>query len=185
MTARVLATPLSGLFEIHTPTNGDERGRFTRLFCTTEFAAVRSDLRFVQVNHSITTHRGTVRGMHFQRGGAAEAKLIRCLRGAVFDVAVDLRLSSPTFGHWHGVELSAGNDRELFIPEGFAHGFQALTDNAELLYQHTQPYTPSAEGGILYCDPTLSVEWPLPVTMVSERDAALPCIGRAFAGLAA
>lgn len=177
--------PLSGLWEIRTSPNGDDRGRFTRLFCTSEFAVVRSDLRFVQVNHSVTAHRGTVRGLHFQHAPASEAKLIRCIRGSVFDVAVDLRRQSPTFGKWHAVELSADNERELFIPEGFAHGFQSLSDNVELLYQHTAPYTPNCESGLLYCDPFIAIEWPLAVTTVSERDARLPCLNLMAAGFVA
>lgn len=178
-------TPLSGLWEIQTSPRGDERGYFTRLFCAEAFAPVRPNMRFVQVNHSATAKRGTVRGLHYQQAPAAEAKLIRCIRGAVFDVAVDIRESSPTFGKWHAVDLTASNERQIFIPEGFAHGFQALTDDAQLLYQHTVPYTPSCGRGVLYCDPSVGIEWPLAVTTISDRDAQLPLLNSAVAGCAA
>ena len=182
---RLSPAPLEGLWEIETTPLSDERGRFTRLFCAQEFSVVRPDIRFVQTNHSVTRHRGTVRGLHFQHLPASEAKLVRCIRGAVFDVAVDLRRKSPTFGKWHAAELSAENERQLFIPEGFAHGFQSLADDTELLYQHTVPYTPNCEGGLLYCDPSIAIEWPLSVTTVSERDARLPYLGFVIAGIAA
>lgn len=178
-------TPLAGLWEIETAPRGDERGQLTRLFCRDELAAIRPGLQFVQVNLSATTHRGTVRGMHFQRGPALEAKLIRCLRGRVFDVAVDLRAGSPTFGRWHAVELAEDNDRQVFIPEGFAHGFQALTDGVELLYQHTAAYAPDFEGGVRHDDPALAIAWPLPVSVVSARDRAHPLIDSQFPGVQA
>lgn len=173
---KLIATPLAGMWVIETAPRGDTRGRLTRLFCAEAFAAVRSDLRFVQVNHSITALRGTVRGLHWQRAPRAEAKLIRCLRGSVFDVAVDLRSGSPTFGRWHGVELSEHNEREVFIPEGCAHGFQALSDDAQLLYQHTAPHAPDCEAGLRYDDAELGIAWPLPVTLVSERDMGHPLL---------
>src|SRR6185437_8043646 len=131
------ATPLAGLYEIGTSPVGDARGRFTRLFCEQELAAIRPGLHFTQINLSETRGLGALRGLHYQTPPAAEAKLIRCLRGRVFDVAVDLRAGSPTFLHWHVVELAEDNDRAIFIPEGFAHGFQILTDEAYLLYMHT------------------------------------------------
>ena len=174
MTVDVRRTPLPGLWEVHSEPRRDERGSFARVFCAEAFAPVRPDLRFVQVNHSVTAHRGTVRGLHFQRAPHAEAKLIRCLRGRVFDVAVDLRPDSPSFGRWHAVELSADNGVQVFIPEGVAHGFQALEDDAHLLYQHTAPHEPASEAGLRHDDPTLAVAWPLPVTLLSPRDRALP-----------
>jgi dTDP-4-dehydrorhamnose 3,5-epimerase len=131
---RFLDTPLAGLTLIQTEPGGDSRGRFVRLFCGEEFGALRRDLRFAQVNLSATVGRGTVRGLHFQNPPAAEAKLVRCLRGAVYDVAVDLRAGSPTLLRWYSVELSQDSEHEVFIPEGFAHGFQTLTDDVELLY---------------------------------------------------
>lgn len=182
---KLLTTPLVGLWEIRTAPHGDDRGRFTRIFCKNAFAAVRDDLRFVQVNHSVTALRGTVRGLHLQRSPAAEAKLIRCIRGAVFDVAVDLRSESPTFGKWHAIELSEHNEREVYIPEGFAHGFQTLTDDVQMLYQHTAAYSKEHEAGVNYADPTLAINWPLPVTVVSDRDRELPLLGTGIFGAAA
>lgn len=180
---RFEATPLAGVWEITTQPRGDERGRLVRVFCEDTFAAIRPGLRFVQVNLSATARQGTVRGLHFQRAPSLEAKLIRCVRGRVFDVAVDLRAGSPTFGRWHAVELSAGNDRQLFIPEGCAHGFQALTDDVELLYQHTAAYDAANEGGVRHDDPSLAIPWPLPVTVLSDRDGALPLIDPHFPGV--
>ncbi|PNS09308.1 dTDP-4-dehydrorhamnose 3,5-epimerase [Solilutibacter silvestris] len=176
-------TALAGLFEIqHTPI-GDARGRFTRLFCEKELAAIRPDLHFTQINLSETRGRGTLRGLHYQTPPAAEAKLIRCLRGRAFDVAVDLRAESPTFLHWHAVELSEDNGRAVFIPEGFAHGFQALSDEVDLLYMHTAPWTPACEAGICHNDPRLSIAWPLPATGLSTRDRGYTPIDDGFAGV--
>ncbi len=162
--------PLRGAWIVGTQGRGDARGRLTRVFCSDELAPIRPDLRFVQTNLSRTALKGTVRGMHFQRAPALDAKLIRCLRGAVHDVMVDLREGSPSFGHWHSVRLCEDNDTQVFIPEGFAHGFQALTDDVELLYQHTGHYRPEHEAGVRHDDPTLAIAWPLPITLVSDRD---------------
>lgn len=175
-------TPLSGVHVIDTEPVGDARGRFERLFCEHDWAPVRAGLHFVQVNLSSTARRGTVRGLHFQHAPAAEAKLIRCVRGHVFDVAVDVRAGSPTFLHWHAVELRADEPREIFIPEGFAHGFQALSDDVQLLYFHTAPWTPACEVGLRHDDPRLAIAWPLPVTDVSERDRAHPPLDGSFTG---
>lgn len=179
------ATPLHGLYEIrHTPV-GDSRGRFTRLFCEQEFAPIRPDLHFTQINLSETRDRGTLRGMHYQTPPAAEAKLIRCLRGRVYDVAVDLRAGSPTFLRWHALELDEDNDRAIYIPEGFAHGFQALTDDVQLLYMHTAPWTPACEAGLRHDDPRVAIEWPLPVAAISDRDQGYALIDDAFGGVSA
>jgi dTDP-4-dehydrorhamnose 3,5-epimerase len=121
--------------------------------------------------------------MHYQRVPAAEAKLIRCVRGHVYDVAVDLRAGSPTFLRWHATELRADEPREVFIPEGFAHGFQALSDDAQLLYFHTAPWTPACEGGVRHDDPRLAIAWPLPVSAVSDRDGAHPLLDDDYAGM--
>jgi dTDP-4-dehydrorhamnose 3,5-epimerase len=177
------ATPLAGLFVAETRPFRDERGAFARLFCARDMAAFGLPGAIAQINHSLTRAAGTVRGLHFQRPPAAEAKIVRCLRGRVFDVAVDLRAGSPTFLHWHGVELSAENMRALCIPRGFAHGFQTLEPDCELLYLHNEFYTPEAEGGLRCDDPTVGVAWPLPVTGLSARDAALPLYGPDFAPL--
>jgi len=180
---KVSQTPLAGLKVVDTEPGGDARGAFERLFCEHEWTPVREALRFVQVNLSTTAQRGTVRGMHFQRAPAAEAKLIRCVRGQVYDVAVDLREGSPTFLRWHAVELRGDEPREVFIPEGFAHGFQALSDDAQLLYFHTAAWAPACEGGIRHDDPRLAIDWPLPVAAISDRDRAHPLLGDDFQAL--
>ena len=179
------ATALHGLWEIETVPRGDARGSLTRLYCDDSFDAVAPGLRFVQVNHSITAHRGTLRGLHFQRAPALEAKLVRCLRGRVFDVIVDLRAGSKTFARWHAVELSENNQRQVLIPPGCAHGFQTLTDDCELLYQHSARYTSVLEGGVAHDDPRLGIAWPLPVAELSARDRALPRIDAGFQGVKA
>jgi len=176
-------TPIDGLFDIETAPHGDARGSLTRLYCAEAFDEVVPGLRFVQVNHSITRARGTVRGLHYQRAPAFEAKLIRCLRGRVFDVAVDLRAGSPTFACWHAVELSADNQRQVLIPPGCAHGFQTLTDDSELLYQHSAPYTPACEAGLRFDDPRLAIAWPVALTEISARDRGFAAMNDAFEGL--
>ena len=176
-------TPLAGLVEIEQPAVGDARGRFTRLFCEQAFAPIRPHLHFTQINWSHTQGRGSLRGLHYQKPPAAEAKLIRCLRGRVYDVAVDVRADSPTFLRWHAVELAEDNNRAFFLPEGFAHGFQALTDEVQLLYMHTAPWAPDCEAGLRYDDPLLAIAWPLPVAQVSARDQSLPLIAPGFAGI--
>lgn len=177
-------TPLAGLMLIETTPIQDERGRFARVFCETECAEMRANLHWAQINVSSTSCKGTVRGMHFQYPPAAEAKLIRCLQGRVFDVAVDLRADSPTFLHWHGVELSETGPIQFFIPEGFAHGFQALTDNAQLLYLHTTAWNREQEGGLRHDDPAIAIAWPLPVTRISTKDQQWPLVKEnAFAGV--
>jgi dTDP-4-dehydrorhamnose 3,5-epimerase len=177
------ATPIAGLWEIETVPRGDARGSLTRLHCAESMAAIAPDVRFVQSNLSVTAARGTVRGLHFQRAPAREAKLIRCLRGRVFDVAVDLRDGSPTFGRWHAVELAGDNQRQVFIPPGCAHGFQTLEDDCELLYQHTAPHTPDCEDGVRHDDARLAIRWPLPAIGLSSRDLALPPFDAAFEGM--
>ena len=182
---RVMPTPLPDLQLIDTEPTSDSRGRFERLFCEQEWAQVRAGLRFIQSNLSTTSQRGTVRGMHFQRAPAAEAKLIRCVRGHVYDVAVDLRAGSPTFLRWHAIELRADEPREVFIPEGFAHGFQTLDDDVQLLYFHTVTWTPACEGGLRHDDPRLAIDWPFPPAHVSARDRVHPLLDDDYAGLQA
>ena len=176
-------TPLADLMLIETAPIQDQRGSFIRVFCETECVELRPYLHWVQINLSSTSLKGTIRGMHFQSPPAAEAKLIRCLQGRVFDVAVDLRAGSPTFLHWHGVELSENNSMQLFIPEGFAHGFQTLTDDAQLLYLHTAAWNRAHEGGVRHDDPVLAIAWPLPLTQVSGKDRDFPLLTAAFAGI--
>ena len=133
----------------------------------------------MQINHSVTQRRGTLRGLHLQRAPAQEHKLVRCLRGRVFDVVADLRRGSPSHGRWFGVELDEQLPLALWVPPGGAHGFQALSDDAQLLYQHSAAYAPALEGGVRYDDPTLAIRWPLPVSLVSERDLRLPLLDAA------
>jgi dTDP-4-dehydrorhamnose 3,5-epimerase len=178
-------TPLAGLFEVTTEAIGDARGSFVRTFCDEEFAPVRAGLQWTQVNISRTSGAGTIRGLHFQRTPHAEVKLIRCIRGKVFDVAVDVRIGSPTYLRWHAVELAEDNDRMLFIPEGFAHGFQTLSDEAHLLYMHTASWEPGFEGQLRFDDAIVAIAWPRPITRVSDRDLAAPIVDASFAGVVA
>jgi dTDP-4-dehydrorhamnose 3,5-epimerase len=173
----VLDTPIAGLHLVRTETRHDQRGAFTRLFCEQELAPLLGERRIVQINHSRTTRCGAVRGLHFQRAPWAEMKFVRCLAGRVWDVAVDLRENSPTFLRWHAQELSSETGLTMAIPEGFAHGFQALTADSELLYLHTAPYRPDFEGGLRHDDPRLAISWPEIPTDVSDRDRSHPLIG--------
>ena len=180
---RVDPTPLDGLIVLETAPVQDERGRFVRVFCEQECTELRPGLHWPQINLSRTSGKGTLRGMHFQYPPAAEAKLIRCLRGRVFDVAVDVRAGSPTFLHWHGLELDEDRSQQIFIPEGFAHGFQSLTDQVELLYLHSASWSREHEGRLRYDDPMLGIDWPLPVSQVSEKDRAAQLLDDSFAGV--
>jgi dTDP-4-dehydrorhamnose 3,5-epimerase len=137
----------------------------------------------VQLNHSVTDKKGTIRGMHFQIEPFREIKMVKCIAGAVYDVIIDLRRDSSTFLKWFGAELSAKNKKMLYIPEGFAHGFQCLGDNCELIYHHSAFYIPGAEGGIRYDDLMIKIKWPLPVTLLSPRDATHPYLDENFKGI--
>lgn len=178
------STPLAGLKQVTRQPLGDARGWFERLYCAEELAAA-ADLPFlpVQINRSCTRAVGAVRGMHFQSPPHAEIKLVSCLAGEVYDVAVDLRAGSPTFLHWYGVRLSAQNRVSLLIPQGFAHGFQTLAPDAELLYLHSAAYAPEAEGGVHPRDPALGIAWPLEITEMSPRDAGRPLLEAGFVGI--
>ena len=164
------STPLSGLFVIERKSIFDHRGAFSRLFCSNELLEIMGNRQIVQINHSITKAKGAVRGMHFQYPPYAEMKLVTCLKGEVFDVAVDIRQDSPTYFKWHAEVLSQDNHKTLAIPEGFAHGFQTLTHNSEMLYLHTCEYNPQAEGGLNPNDPYLGIDWPLPFSEISQKD---------------
>ncbi|GAB4425047.1 MAG: dTDP-4-dehydrorhamnose 3,5-epimerase [Chloroflexi bacterium OHK40] len=152
----------------------DRRGFFARTWDQQLFKEHGLVDRVVQANLSYNHTSGTLRGMHYQKAPYAETKLVRCVRGAIFDVIIDIRPDSPTYKRWIGVELTAENRRALYVPEGFAHGFQTLTDDCEIMYQVSQVYTPGAEGGIRYNDPSFGIQWPLPVSVISEKDAAWP-----------
>ncbi|MCI5066977.1 dTDP-4-dehydrorhamnose 3,5-epimerase family protein [Acidovorax sp.] len=175
--------PLAGLFRVVRQPLVDERGFFSRLFCAGELADAGWTAPIAQVNQSYTALKGTVRGMHYQKPPHAEMKLVSCLRGEVWDVAVDLRPDSPTFLRWHAEPLSADNGSALLIPPGFAHGFQALSDHAELLYCHSAAYVPAAEAGLHPADPRLSIAWPLPVGHLSPRDAGQAWLTEEFEGV--
>ena len=179
----LLETPLKGLTLVQRKPIGDSRGYLERLFCQTDLAEVLKGKTIVQINQTLTQNTGTVRGMHFQHPPHAETKFVVCLRGEVFDVAVDVRAGSPTFLHWHAEILSATNHRTFVIPEGFAHGFQTLTDDCEMLYFHTSAYQASAETALNAADPRLAIQWPLPITEQSERDRAHPMIKPHFRGI--
>ena len=152
----------------------DERGFFARTFCLHEFSAHGLETSFPQHSISVSPRRGTLRGMHFQREPHAEVKLVRCMKGEIWDVIIDLRADSPTFCRWQKFELSAENLRQLYIPKGFAHGFQTLTDEVEVSYLISEEHVPKAANGIRHDDPAFQVEWPLPITMISERDRSWP-----------
>lgn len=178
-----IQTSLSGLWVAQRKAFEDDRGVFTKLFFSEEFAAIGVNKPIVQVNHSLTRIKGTVRGLHFQCPPYTETRIVSCLKGEVFDVAVDLRQGSKTFLSWHGEKLSALNQKSLVIPEGFAHGFQALTDDSELVYFHTGPYVPASEGGFNVEDRRIGIKWPLPVTGLSGRDEGLPLVEDAYRGI--
>lgn len=176
-------TSLKGCYTVEPRIMEDDRGWFTRVFCKEEIHPFAGDVNFVQINHSFNRHKGTFRGMHYQEPPHAEEKLIRCIAGAVVDFALDLRKNSPTFLKWIAVELSAANKRMIFIPKGFAHGFQTLQDNSELIYHHTAFYNPKAEKGLNMNDPRIKIELPVSLSVVSDRDKNHPHLDITFSGI--
>lgn len=178
---RIEPTPIAGLWLLRTLPVADARGSLTRLYCADTLQQVAPGVRFVQTNHTLTHRRGCVRGLHVQRAPALDHKLVRCLRGAVYDVAADLRAGSPTFGQWFGIELHG--DLQLLIPPGVAHGFQTLRPGVEMLYQHSAAYAPQHEAGVRHDDPHLAICWPLAVSELSERDRSHPLLEHGFAPL--
>ena len=168
------ALPLLGAYVIELEPRGDLRGFFARTFCVQEFAAYGLTTHWVQSNMSFSSNAGTIRGLHFQRAPMMETKLVRCTRGIIFDVIVDLRLNSATYGQWHGEQLDDNNRRMIYVPEGFAHGFQALSNNVEMLYLHSAPYSSQHEDGLKWDDPKLGIPWPIPMTDISLRDEGFP-----------
>lgn len=176
MTAQLHRTPINGVFELHAQPFADHRGAFLNAFRAQEPAFMHSwgDRGIAQVNLSRTEAAGTIRGLHLQAAPHSEAKLVRCLRGRVWDLAVDLRIDSTTYGQWHALELSPEQGNALVIPEGCAHGFQVLEPSSELLYLHSGAWEPEAETGVRWDDPKLAIAWPLPVTDLSDRDRDLP-----------
>ena len=170
-------TKLKDAWVIDLDRKGDDRGFFARTMCVDEFAAHGLDTQFLQQNLSFTRKRGTVRGMHFQHMPHAETKLVRCLRGALYDVIIDLRPDLATYKQWQAFELNDDNKRQLYIPKGFAHGFQTLTDDVEVTYLMAGKYAPAHESGVRYDDPVFKIAWPLPIAEISVKDQNWPAFG--------
>ena len=173
-------TKLSGAFIVEPQRILDDRGFFARTWTAEEFDERGLNPRIAQCSVSYNAKRATVRGMHYQIDPHTEAKLVRCTRGAIYDVAVDLRADSPTYLHWMAIELTADNGRMFYIPEGLAHGYQTLHDETEVFYQISAKYHPQAARGIRWDDPAIGIEWPLPVSVISERDRNLPLMSSAL-----
>lgn len=180
----LISTNIAGVSIAETRIIQDKRGSFGRLYCENDLSAViGKQIKIKQINQSRTTLVGAIRGLHFQYSPHSEIKMVRCLKGRVWDIALDLRKGSPTFLQWHALELSPENALLFIIPQGCAHGFQVLEPDSELLYLHTTSYMASAEGGVRFDDPTLGIPWPLPITDLSERDNQHPFINKDFLGL--
>lgn len=179
----LVETSVQGVKIIEGSAFEDGRGAFSRLFCSQELKEIIGPRMIVQINHSMTHSIGAVRGLHYQNAPYAEMKIVRCLKGRVFDVAVDLRKNSPTFLKWYGTELSPENQKALVIPEGCAHGFQVLEEDSELLYLHTKSYAPDAEGAVRFDEFQISVDWPLSPTDLSTRDLNHPPLKEDFKGI--
>jgi dTDP-4-dehydrorhamnose 3,5-epimerase len=167
-------TPLPGSYVIELDKKGDERGFFARFYCTKEFAKQGLESDFVQVNNSLSVHQGTLRGIHYQLPPRGEAKLVRCIRGALWDVIVDLRPDSQTFGQWFGTELSADNRKMMYVPKGFGHAFITLEDNTEALYMVSEFYSPEHERGLRWDDPRFQIAWPAKPQVISDKDRSHP-----------
>ena len=176
-------TVLNGSYVIDLELKSDDRGWLARYYCKEEFQKIGHTKEWVQMNHTFTGKKGSIRGMHFQIHPFKEIKMLRCIAGSVYDVIIDLRKDSDTFLKWTGVELSSANKKMLYIPEGFAHGFQCLEDNCELTYHHSEYYQPNSESGIKYNEPLVNIKWPLPVTVISARDDQHPYLDKNFKGI--
>ncbi|MCK5541075.1 MAG: dTDP-4-dehydrorhamnose 3,5-epimerase [Desulfobacterales bacterium] len=180
---KITPLPLKDSYLIVADPFKDDRGQFTRIFCKKEISTTGLKKDIVQINHSLTVQKGAVRGMHFQFPPMVEIKMVKCLSGAVFDVIIDLRKDSPTFLKWHGVILSEKNLNMIYIPEGFAHGFQTMEKNCKLLYFHTEFYNPEFEGSVRYNDPLIKISWPLEITDISNKDKDHPLLAGDFSGI--
>jgi dTDP-4-dehydrorhamnose 3,5-epimerase len=176
-------TPLIGAYLIELERRGDARGFFARYFCENEFAAKGLETRFVQINNSLSAKAGTLRGLHYQLPPAAEVKVVRCVRGALWDVIVDLRPDSPTFRKWYGAELNAENRLMMYVPRGFAHAILTLSDDAEAIYLDSNFYGPKEERGVRWNDPSIGIEWPRAPAEISDKDGKWPDLDAAFHGL--
>jgi len=177
-------TPLEGAYVIELTKFEDHRGFLARFFCERTFAQAGLETRFVQINNSTSVRRGTVRGMHWQAPPHGEVKVIRALRGSIFNVCIDLRKGSPTFGEWFGTELDDTNRLMMYTPKGFAHGCLSLTDNIEILYMTSAFYAPAAERGLRPDDPRVGIAWPIPITEISDKDRAWPDLDPALHAMA-
>lgn len=175
-------TPLAGLYVVEQEPRGDARGFFARYFCAREFAGQGLESRFPQINNSFSARAGTLRGLHYQLPPTGEVKVVRCVRGALWDVAVDLRPQSPTFKRWYGTELTAENRRMLYVPHGFAHAFITLTDDVEAIYLTSEYYAPEAERGVRWNDPAIGIEWPVKPVEISDKDRAWPDLSADYHG---
>jgi dTDP-4-dehydrorhamnose 3,5-epimerase len=180
---RFLSTPLAGAHLVELERRGDDRGFFARMFCEREFAEAGLESRFVQVNNSLSARAGTLRGLHYQLPPAAEVKLVRCIRGRLFDVIVDLRPQSPTYLKWFGAELNDENRLMMYVPRGFAHAILTLTDDTEALYLVSAFYAPAEERGLRWNDPAIGIAWPIAPVEISAKDAAWPDVDPAFHGI--
>jgi dTDP-4-dehydrorhamnose 3,5-epimerase len=167
-------TLLKGAYVIELESRGDERGFFARFFCKDEFANTGINNEILQINNSLSRDKGTLRGMHYQLAPKSEDKIVRCIKGSLYDVIIDLREDSDTFGKWFGVELSAENRKTLFVPKGFAHGFMTLENNTEAFYLVTEKYAPEKERGIRYNDSRFNIEWPIEPLVISDKDKEHP-----------
>ena len=183
VSVKLVATDIPGAWVVESTVFRDHRGAFSRLYCSRELREGVGSRTIVQINQSKTCSIGAVRGLHYQNPPHAEMKIVRCLKGRVFDVAVDLRRGSPTFLKWTSVELTPGSGVAFMIPEGCAHGFQVLEENSELLYLHTASYEPGAEGAVRFDDPRIGIEWPMEATDLSEKDRSHPYLTEAFKGI--
>ncbi|MFA7059951.1 MAG: dTDP-4-dehydrorhamnose 3,5-epimerase family protein [Pedobacter sp.] len=179
----IIETPLEGMKVLRRKPIEDSRGYFCRFFCSEELSQAGLHKPVTQINQTFTRNAGAVRGLHFQYPPHAETKIVSCLKGEIFDVAVDLRQGSPTLLHWHAEILSDKNFKSLLIPEGFAHGFQTLTDDCELMYLHSESFHPKSEGALNIADPGLDIQWPLEITEISDRDRLHPFIDSDFKGI--
>jgi len=175
--------PLKSACVIDSEPFEDKRGLFERIFCEKEFKEISRSKKIVQINHSFTKEKGTLRGMHYQEPPMTEIKMVKCLRGSVYDVIIDLRKGSDTFLKWFGETLSSDNRRMMYVPEGFAHGFQTLELDCELLYFHTEYYSPDYERAVRFNDPKVGIKWPLDITEISERDMSHELLSGSFEGV--
>ena len=174
---------IQGLYIIIPEPFQDERGKFSRIYCQDELKKIAHTKGIVQINHSLTRKKGALRGMHFQYPPKAETKIVKCIKGSIIDVAIDLRKNSPTFLKWHGEIISAENMLMFYIPEGFAHGFQTLENDCELIYFHTESYSPEHEGAIKYDDPKVRITWPIKITDISNKDKNHKLLNDQFEGV--